>query len=168
MTVSPEPPKLHRWRLHYWQTSVREIIIDAYDAEEAICLANEDLFTPSDTSELVCKRIQEVKAYWAKRQSEPHGSRGCCFGCRWCFCCGRRSGRSLVGCSRNRHGPHGAGQAPGTAATSVPSLPEDGLDRCDPLPAPWRNSRSVAIYNTRLSPSKNSTRLRRPQERSRP
>jgi hypothetical protein len=36
---------------------VREIIIDGHDAEEAVCRANIDLFTPRDTSELVCAHL---------------------------------------------------------------------------------------------------------------
>jgi hypothetical protein len=55
--ASLEPPRLYRWRIQYHQTSVREIIIDGHDAEEAVCRANIDLFTPRDTSELVCAHL---------------------------------------------------------------------------------------------------------------
>lgn len=45
--------ELKTYRLYYTQTTVREIVLSARDAEEATCLAQADLFTPRDTSQIV-------------------------------------------------------------------------------------------------------------------
>lgn len=45
--------ELRTFRLRYQQTVIRELIIDARDGDEAMALAQADLFSPRDTSEIV-------------------------------------------------------------------------------------------------------------------
>lgn len=54
--------RLHTYKIHYQQTSIREIVVNAHDAEEAIARANMDLFTPRDTSLLAACYLGSFRA----------------------------------------------------------------------------------------------------------
>lgn len=45
--------ELKTFRVHFQQTTIREVVLNARDAEEAIGLAQADLFGPRDTSQTV-------------------------------------------------------------------------------------------------------------------
>jgi histidinol dehydrogenase len=53
---------MYRYCVHYEQRTVREVVIDAHDAEEAIALVNRDIFTTRDISQLAACYLGSFRA----------------------------------------------------------------------------------------------------------
>ena len=98
-----------------------------------------------------------------RQQNEQHGDRGCCSGCRWCSCCGRPSGRSLVDCSKNRRAAHGAVHGPERRRHKAPPSP-DTSSRRRPTCRQCLDNHRQASPDAVLSPKKNRFASRRPQK----